>query len=225
MVRVMFSGRLVRIETRSIFPEVLKDLGEGYVLFSWRDGEDLKRAFIFVASGRVIGAFVEAVISGYSREGNNAIDDIETALSKGLVKAFEVYEAEVGSILSERPTLAVSSFPLMSLRGNEIQELLKLYRSFSGWLQIKSGDREWHLAVQNGITLRAHLLSGNLLGDDAVLFLLREFDHVIKNGVYRFFSGEGSFPVGSEVFEHSTSFLDVAEAIKLKMDIEAGLAF
>ncbi|NJE48900.1 DUF2226 domain-containing protein [Thermococcus sp. 9N3] len=221
----MFGGKLIRIETNESLPEVIKSLGDGYVLFSWREGGDLRRAFLFVSSGKVVGAFVESVLQGYAREGEVAVEDIENALAGGLVKAYELYAASSREILSERPTLRVSSFPFASISGDNVEGLLKLYRSFSGWLQVRAGDREWRLVVENGMTLKAHLTGENLLGDEAVLSLLREFGHVIKNGTYRFFSGTARLPEGSEVVEHSTSFLDVVESFQLKRVIESGLSF
>ena len=221
----MFGGRLIRIETRGGIPQIVGALGSGYVLFSWRDGDDLKRAFLFVSSGNVVGAFMESVLKGYAEEGEAAVDDIGSALTGGLVKAYELYAAPVEKILSERPSLRVSSFPFASISGDDVERLLELYRSFNGWLQVRTGNREWRLVVENGMTLKAHLMGENLLGDEAVLSLLREFGHVVKNGTYRFFSGTARFPEGSEVVEHSTSLLDVVESLQLKRAIKSGLAF
>jgi len=221
----MFGGKLSRIETGRDIQDVLGSLKEGYVLLSWRDEDDIKRAFLFVRDGTVFGAFLESVLRDYSRSGEDAVPEIAEALSAGRVKTFEVYEADVGEILRENPGFRISSFPYASLKGENVDEVLELFRNHSGPLYVTSGNREWRLLLRGGRTLKAHLVGEGLLGDEAVLALLREMGHIIKEGTFRFISGNPEFPEGSGVSKHSESLLELGEVFSLKRKVDSGLTF
>ena len=218
----MLHGKYIGVITNFSDPlEVRERVKQGYLKIAWKDGHSLKTGYIITEEGKIVGSLVEDVIDGSKVAGNEAFGEIMRAIKDGLVKAVEVYEADVGEILSSHPKARVDINELKRVTGDDLGSLLMLLKTHRGGMRIQNGSKEWAIYVENGLVKAARAIKGSThRGDSALREILREMGHLIKDGVY----------IAGETFEFSSSdavsrgdvFVEGLELLKEKRRLEKG---
>ncbi len=180
----MLHGRYVEVVTS--FSDPL-DLGgrvrEGYLHVAWRDGADLKGGYLLVREGEIVGAIAENILQGEVLKGEKALNEILTAVRKGLIKAVEIYEANVDEILEEHPSARVEVDDRGTSGERDINSLLLLLREHRGNVEVRNGPKAWGIYVEKGRVKAARTLAGSgERGDRAVKEMLREMGKLVRDG-------------------------------------------
>ncbi|WP_297469246.1 DUF2226 domain-containing protein [Thermococcus sp.] len=218
----MLHGRYVGVITDFDDPlEVREGVRQGYLKVAWKEESSLKTGYVIIKDGKIVGSLVEDVIGGSKVAGNEAFGEIMRAIKDGLVKAVEVYEADVGEILGSHPEARVDINELQRVTGDDLGSLLMLLKTHRGGMRIQNGSKEWAIYVENGLVKAAKAIKGSThRGDNALREILREMGHLIKDGVY----------IAGETFEFSPNdavsrgdvFVEGLELLKEKRRLEKG---
>ncbi|WP_297481388.1 DUF2226 domain-containing protein [Thermococcus sp.] len=218
----MIHGRYIGVITDFDDPLAVREgVRQGYLKVAWKDGSSLKTGYIIIKDEKIVGSLVENVIGGSKVAGNEAFGEIMRAIKDKLVKAVEVYEADVEEILGSYPETRVDINELQRVTGNDLGSLLMLLKTHHGGMRIQNGSKEWVIYVENGLVKAAKAIKGSTRrGDSALREILREMGHLIKDGVY----------IAGETFEFSPNdtvsrgdvFVEGLELLKEKRQLEKG---
>ncbi|NJE09903.1 DUF2226 domain-containing protein [Thermococcus sp. MAR1] len=203
--------------------DVIKNIKEGYLKFSWRENDTIKTGYLLVIRGRVVGALLEDVLTGEALKGEDALKKISEVLSyKDKVKLVEIYKFSVGELLKADLELAAEMFEQSTsgMRITDLNELIKLLEGYNGRLIIDDGSFSWQLLIERGFVKAAQTFRGpSLRGDEALKALLNNLGHVLKTGGYQLSNLEWRYSE-EEAVSQKDVLLRGLELVKEKYDFE-----
>lgn len=213
----MLPGKYVGVITDFNDPlELTGKIREGYLKIAWRSESSIKIGYVLTKKGRIVGSIVEDVFKNTAIEGEVAFLEILTAIKHNLVRAVELYEADVDEILKTYPRAHVK---ISQREGRDLESFLALLRNYRGEIEIQDGSKAWAIEVYRGVVKAARAIRGSTLsGDDAVREILFEMGHLLKEGKYRIRDSSGFSP--EDTVRDGRLLLEGVELLKEKQRFE-----
>ncbi len=182
----MLPGKYLDVITDFSDPlELAGKVREGYLKLAWKSESGLKIGYVLVKEGKIVGSLVEEITGNSSISGDEAFREIFDAVKRSLIRAVEIYEADVEGILRTHPKMQVTFVGLPSKSGRDLESFLALLGVYRGGVEIQDGSKAWRIYVENGLVKAARAIKGSdYRGDDAIREILRETGHLLKDGRY-----------------------------------------
>ncbi|WP_297476440.1 DUF2226 domain-containing protein [Thermococcus sp.] len=182
----MLPGKYLDVITDFSDPlELAGKVREGYLKLAWKSESGLKIGYVLVKEGKIVGSLVEEITGNSSISGDEAFREIFDAVKRSLIRAVEIYEADVEGILRTHPKMQVTFVGLPSKSGRDLESFLALLGVYRGGVEIQDGSKAWRIYVETGLVKAARAIKGSdYRGDDAIREILRETGHLLKDGRY-----------------------------------------
>ncbi|WP_456365397.1 DUF2226 domain-containing protein [Thermococcus sp.] len=182
----MLPGKYIDVMTDFSDPlELTGKVREGYLKLAWKNESGLKIGYVLVKRGKIVGSLVEEIPGNSSISGDEAFLEIFNAVKRTLIRAVEIYEADVEDILMTHPKMQVTFVGVPSKSGRDLESFLALLGVHNGGVEIQNGSKAWRIYVENGLVKAARAIKGSdYHGDDAIREILHETGHLLKDGKY-----------------------------------------
>ncbi|WP_456366349.1 DUF2226 domain-containing protein [Thermococcus sp.] len=216
----MLPGKYVDVITGFKDPlELTGKVREGYLKVAWRSNSNIKIGYILTKRGAIIGSIVEDIIENTTMEGKPAFLEITEAVKHGLIKAVEIYEADVEGILKVNPRARVGVEGDYPTSGSDLESFLSLLKTYTGGVEIQDGSKAWAVYVEKGLVKAARAIKGSTHhGDAAIREIFREMGHLLKGGKYTT-SDRVQFS-SSDTVKKGEIFIEGLELLKEKRRLE-----
>jgi len=218
----MIHGKYVGLIMDFTNPLELKTkVRKGYLKMAWKQGSGIRTGYLIIKEGKIFGSIVEDVLKNELTKGDQAFKEILDAIKNDLIRAVEVYEANVDEILSDDKAVMLTSSSSNPIQGHDLDALLSLLKTHRGSMKIQNGSKEWAVYVEKGLVTAAKALRGSThRGDMAVKEILYEMGHLIKGGKY---IPSNSFDFSSkDAVTNKDIFVEGVNLLKEKRKFEKG---
>ncbi len=182
----MLSGKYMDIIMNFSDPlELTGKVEEGYLKMAWRSQSGIKIGYALIQKGKIVGSILEDVFGDTSIGGKTAFFEILEAVKQDLVKAVEVYEADVNEILKANPKACVTFDEDRPSSGIDLSSFLFLLKTYRGGIEIQNRSKAWAIYVEDGLVKAARAIEGSThRGDSAVREIFHEMGSLLKEGSY-----------------------------------------
>ncbi|WP_297490576.1 DUF2226 domain-containing protein [Thermococcus sp.] len=216
----MLPGKYVDVITGFKDPlELTGKVREGYLKVAWRSNSNIKIGYILTKRGAIIGSIVEDIIENTTMEGKPAFLEITEAVKHGLIKAVEIYEADVEGILKVNPMVRVGFGGDRPTSGSDLESFLSLLKTYKGGVKIQDGSKAWAVYVDKGLVKAARAIKGSTHhGDAALREIFHEMGHLLREGKYAV--NESLNFSREDAVQNSRMFLEGLKLLKEKKEAE-----